>query len=172
MNIKQLMLDSAINAFGAELFIESFLKSKLANIIYKRNDPLNFFFPINRSDTPEFIGAQVTIIPIKDKKTQDSIKTKNSDAYFKHQFASDMLKSEVLGDKLIITISRDYLINSAECGITCGGQKSVTDKNKCLHYYAKAFVCSDEDSAFNKAIDTIAKDALEDGESWLDINNN
>jgi hypothetical protein len=65
MSIKQSMINSGINAFAADLLFESFLKSQLANAVFKRGDPLNFAYPINRSDTPEWAGVQVTLMPIK-----------------------------------------------------------------------------------------------------------
>lgn len=70
MNIKQLMLDSMINAFGADLFLESFLKSPLAGMVFERGEPLDFYYPINRGDCKEWAGVQVTLMPIK-KTTQD-----------------------------------------------------------------------------------------------------
>jgi hypothetical protein len=65
MNIKQLMLDSLINAFGADLFLESFLKSPMASAVFERGKPLDFFYPINRGDCKEWAGVQVTLMPIK-----------------------------------------------------------------------------------------------------------
>jgi|APLak6261669087_1056070.scaffolds.fasta_scaffold03447_2 NTP pyrophosphatase (non-canonical NTP hydrolase) len=65
MSIKQLMINSKINAFAADLLFESFLKSPIADAVFERGTPLNFAYPINRSDTPKWAGAQVTIMPIK-----------------------------------------------------------------------------------------------------------
>ncbi len=64
MSTKQDLLDIGLNAFGLELFIESFLRSKMANVVYKKGVPASFTFPINRSDCPSWEGVQVTLMPI------------------------------------------------------------------------------------------------------------
>jgi hypothetical protein len=66
--IKQLMIDSGLNPFGLDLFVESFLRSALANQLLDRGEPLNFKYPVDRSDCKEFSSVQITIMPIlKDK---------------------------------------------------------------------------------------------------------
>lgn len=68
VRVRQQLLDIGLNAFGLELFIESFLRSKTADAIYKRGVPTTFTFPINRSEYPQWEGVQVTLMPIAKKE--------------------------------------------------------------------------------------------------------
>ena len=79
-----------------------------------------------------------------------------------------MLKTEIKDDKLIITVHRDYLVNSAECALTTGGEKTVIDKLACLRHYAAMIEDNADDSAFNTCIDRIANDAV-DYVDWLNL---
>ena len=78
-----------------------------------------------------------------------------------------MLKTQIKGDELIITVHRDYLVNSAECALTTGSEKTVTDKAACLRHYAAMIEDGADDSAFNTCLDRIANDAV-DYVDWLD----
>ena len=73
MNIKQLMIDSGMNPFGADLFLESFLKSALAKHVFNTGVPLDFAYPIHHSGCPDWTGVQVTLMPIKDKPIEKEV---------------------------------------------------------------------------------------------------
>ena len=81
-----------------------------------------------------------------------------------------MLKTEIVGDELIITVHKDYIINSAECALTTGGEKTVTDKEACFRHYAAIIEDGVDDSAFNHCLDVIAKDAV-DYVDWIELDN-
>ena len=72
-----------------------------------------------------------------------------------------MLKTEIKGDELIITVHKDYIINSAEHGLTSGGESTVTDKDACFRHYAAIIEDGAGDSVFNHCLDVIASDAAE-----------
>ena len=81
------------------------------------------------------------------------------------------ISTEIIGDQLVITISEEYLANSSECALTTGGEKTVTDRRAMLRYFAERLEKINDDSEFNRCIDLIAEDALQQGENWIDLDN-
>jgi len=69
MNTMQALINAGINAFGAQLLAESYLKSPLAEQALQRGEPMKFFLPINRSDCPGWSGVEILIsaVPVPDK---------------------------------------------------------------------------------------------------------
>ncbi len=69
MNVMQAMIDAGINAFGAQLTAESFLKSPLAQQALDRGEPLRFFLPIRRCDCSGWSGVEITLaaVPATDR---------------------------------------------------------------------------------------------------------
>jgi hypothetical protein len=61
MNVRQLLIDSGINAPAADLLGESFLRSPMAKIMLDKGEPLKFFLPIQRGDCPGWVGVDITI---------------------------------------------------------------------------------------------------------------
>lgn len=64
MNIRQSLLDVGVNAFGVELFAESFLKSPLATAAFEKSKTVRFFLPVRRSDTPGWVGVDIAIAAV------------------------------------------------------------------------------------------------------------
>lgn len=64
MNTMQALIDSGINAFGAQLLAESYLKSQLARHAMESGVPLKFFLPIHRNDCPGWSGVEISISAI------------------------------------------------------------------------------------------------------------
>ena len=65
MNIMQLLSDAGINSFAVTLLAESVLKAPLVADLHKSGKPLQFFFPVNRSDTAEWAGVEISITPVR-----------------------------------------------------------------------------------------------------------
>ena len=70
--------------------------------------------------------------------------------------------------ELVIRIPRDYIKNSVEHAITTGTQKVVINEDQMMAHFQRKIGALDDDSHFNHALDLIADDAFENGESWLD----
>lgn len=51
-----------INPFGVMLVAESLLKSPVVNT--SMEEPLSFFFPVNRADCADWEGVQITLRPV------------------------------------------------------------------------------------------------------------
>ena len=60
----QTLINAGINAFGAQLLAESYLKSPMAKYAMERGEPLKFFLPINRSDCARWSGVEISISAI------------------------------------------------------------------------------------------------------------
>ena len=58
-NIMQDLHIVGINPFAVELLSESVLKSPLAPMTVGK--PQGFFFPVNRSDCPNWAGVRITV---------------------------------------------------------------------------------------------------------------
>ena len=69
MNIMQALIDAGINAFGAQLLAESYLKSPLAEQALQRGEPVRFFLPIHRGDCAGWSGVEIAIaaVPAPDR---------------------------------------------------------------------------------------------------------
>lgn len=69
MNIMQVLLDAGLNAFGAQLLAESYLKSPLAEQALQRGEPVRFFLPIHRGDCAGWSGVEISIaaVPAPDR---------------------------------------------------------------------------------------------------------
>lgn len=67
----QVMLDAGLNAFGAQLLCESFLKSPLAARVLEDSAPLSIFLPIRREDCAGWAGVEVSLFPVASKAWPD-----------------------------------------------------------------------------------------------------
>lgn len=67
MSIAQIMINAGLNYFGAQLLVESLLRSQIATEIAEKGEPLKIFIPINRSDCAGWVGAEITLNPVKAK---------------------------------------------------------------------------------------------------------
>ena len=56
------------------------------------------------------------------------------------------LSAVVDGSDLVIRVSAGYLKNSAECALTTGGEKTVTNITAMLVHYAEAIQHGDDNS--------------------------
>jgi hypothetical protein len=66
--IKQLLLDTGINAFGLDLVCESFLRSLTAlRVTEQLGGALYFEYPIHRTDCPGHVGVRVRLEPMPDE---------------------------------------------------------------------------------------------------------
>lgn len=83
-------------------------------------------------------------------------------------YEKDGIVSQVVDDHLVITIPKIYLKRSIEYGITSGNPAIVKDEKEMIEWYEHAMMDIDDGSHFNRCIDSIAIDALEQGEKWLD----
>jgi hypothetical protein len=66
MNIMQMLINAGINAFGAQLLAESYLRSPLAEQAMQRGEPVRFFLPIHRSDCAGWSGVEISIAAVPD----------------------------------------------------------------------------------------------------------
>ena len=73
----------------------------------------------------------------------------------------------VENNELVIRVSADYIKNSAECALTTGGEKTVSDESAMLTHYAAAISSDDDNSHFNHCLDFIAEDACDGAETWI-----
>lgn len=79
------------------------------------------------------------------------------------------MKTEIVDGNLVITLPVEYIKNSAEYGLTTGCEAVVTDTDEMLEHYAQQMTDVSDDCHFNRCLDLIAEDALENGESWIDV---
>lgn len=63
-HVLQALVDAGINAFAAELLAESLLKSPVAKAAADRGEPLRFFFPVQRTDCPGWIGVDFVLVAV------------------------------------------------------------------------------------------------------------
>lgn len=64
MNLMQALHNTGLNPFAAELLAESYLKSKLAQMMFDKGEPLRFFLPVQRKDCPGWVGVDITIAAV------------------------------------------------------------------------------------------------------------
>lgn len=72
MNVFQALSDAGINPFGLQLVCESLLKGPIADQVHARGWPMDFFFPIDRSDCAGWAGVAVTLYPVKTGDPMDA----------------------------------------------------------------------------------------------------
>lgn len=70
-----------LNPFGVQLVAESLLKSPLAQLTTTK--PQGFFFPVNRSDCPDWIGARFTLEAVPKVSATPAVKNKPAGLYRK-----------------------------------------------------------------------------------------
>lgn len=75
-------------------------------------------------------------------------------------------KSYVKDDKLIIEVDSNYFINSADTMLNI----KIKDENEMLEYISGQVEADEDDSDFNRFIDSVLENALENGEEWLEYN--
>lgn len=74
------------------------------------------------------------------------------------------IKTEVVGDKVVVEIPAQFLENAFEMGVTTNCTGKVLDKDKMLKYFAKQFADGSDGSRIGYCIDSICEDALESEE--------
>lgn len=74
----------------------------------------------------------------------------------------------IVDDRLVIEIPADFLVNSFETGITTNIFGSVNDNQEMLKHFERAFK-ADDPCAFGYFIDSVCSDAIESGESFVDV---
>lgn len=72
----QVMLDASLNAFGAQLLCESFLKSPLAPQVQASSLPVNIFLPIHREDCAGWAGVEVSLFPVASRTPDEELDEK------------------------------------------------------------------------------------------------
>jgi hypothetical protein len=81
---------------------------------------------------------------------------------------SDGIRAQTVGDYVVVAIHKNYLRRSVECAITTGNSGKVTNEKEMLECYEHGFMALDDGGYFNRCIDLIADDAIENGESWVE----
>ena len=85
-------------------------------------------------------------------------------------FESDLLYRAVHNGKtLTLQMNANYLKNAFAMGVTSNSSASVTDEHEMLDHFTRAFNNSDNDAPFGRFIDSVCEDAIESGESFLDV---
>ena len=69
---------------------------------------------------------------------------------------------------LVVEIPAEYLENAFELGITTNSTGSVTDREEMLNHFKRKFLDSDNGSHFGRFVDAVCAEAIEDGESFVD----
>nr|WP_315242162.1 hypothetical protein [uncultured Albidiferax sp.] len=106
-HIRQVMLDSGLNSFGADLLCESFLKSPLAAQVLKSGKPLNIDFPIRRSDCADWLGVELSLWPVE--KAEGAAEAGSLAACTMYQRMAQDLVSKAERDSVVLTIEQQAL---------------------------------------------------------------
>lgn len=79
------------------------------------------------------------------------------------------MKTEITDKGLVLTIPTDYLKRAVEQGLTTGMECKVLEEKEMLEHYAFALDGVEDDNKFGSLLDVIASDAAENGDSWLEL---
>jgi ABC-type spermidine/putrescine transport system permease subunit II len=82
---------------------------------------------------------------------------------------TDGVRTTITEDKLIVEIPTQLLENSVEMGVTTNCYAKVLDTSQMIEFYARSFDISTADSTFGIFIDSLVIEALNQGESWLEL---
>lgn len=72
-------------------------------------------------------------------------------------------------DRLILEIHAEYLENSFEMGVTTNVTGKVTDREEMIQYFANKFDELENDSKFGRFIDSICEEAIDNGELFVEF---
>lgn len=78
------------------------------------------------------------------------------------------ITTTIVDDRLIVEIPADFLVNSFEMGIGTNIFGLVNDNQEMLKHFERAFK-ADDPCAFGYFIDSVCRDAIENGESFVDV---
>ena len=70
---------------------------------------------------------------------------------------------------LHIEIPAEYLMNVFEMGVTTNVTSDINDIHGMLTHFAREFKSTDEDCEFGRFLDKVAADAIGNGESFVEL---